>query len=295
MSLTHRPYQSAADLPFLLDWLGRHAHSAYMHPGDLVWWLRQNEVVDPARALDLYFSGAGDLAGFVFSDPPTWAVLQGRDDLAPDDWQQIIEVAENKAGEPVTFNAYTGEMTGARVQALRRAGYVPASTDRLARLYRVPGPADPAAAPLPAGFRFTDMGRADVSEADRVDLHRAVWHPSRVTVDAYRTLRAAPNYLPELDVVIVGPAGEPAAYALGWFDEVSRAGLLEPVGTLAEFRRRGLGRQLVREMTRRLAGLGAEGVTIGTRESNGAAMGLYQSAGYHVTGYWVDYRRTSLT
>lgn len=37
MSLTHRPYQSAADLPFLLDWLGHHAHSAYMHPGDLVW------------------------------------------------------------------------------------------------------------------------------------------------------------------------------------------------------------------------------------------------------------------
>ena len=288
--MTHRPYQSEADLILLLEWLGRHAASTYLHPGDLTWWLRQNDQVDPARALELYFSRGGDLAGFVFSDPLTWAVLQGRDDLAPDDWAQMIRFAEGKAGEPVTFNTYDGGPPGARIQALRRAGYGPAP-GRLARLHRELEPADLAAAPLPAGFRFTDMGRTDVSETSRVNLHRAVWDPSRVTLEAYRHLRAAPNYVPELDVVVVGPAGEAAAYALGWFDPLSRTGLLEPVGALAGFQRRGLGRQLVREVTRRLAALGAGSVSIGTREGNAAALALYRAAGYEVTGHWVDFQR----
>lgn len=291
MPLTRRPYRSETDLRLLLAWLGRHRQHAFMHPGDLTWWLRQNEAVDPIRALDLFFLETEGLGGFVFSDPVTWAVLQGREDLPPAAWAQMIHAAETKAGQPVTFNTYTAEgWHSPRVDALERAGYRP-SSNRLARLQQVLTPAHLDPVLLPAGYRFTDMAQADVSTEDRVALHRAVWHPSRVTLDAYRHLQAAPNYDPALDVVIVGSAGEPAAYALGWFDPLSRTGLLEPVGTHVAFRRQGLGQQLVREVTRRLSRLGALSVSLGTREGNAAALGLYQAAGYQVTGYWVDFQR----
>ncbi len=36
------------------------------------------------------------------------------------------------------------------------------------------------------------------------------------------------------------PDGRFVAYCLGWYDEVNRVGLFEPVGTVAEYRRMGL-------------------------------------------------------
>ena len=107
-----------------------------------------------------------------------------------------------------------------------------------------------------------------------------------------RRLQAAPLYRPDLDVMVVAPSGELASYALGWSDPGSRTGLMEPVGTHKDFRRQGLGNRLIREITRRLVTLGAQTVTIGTYEKNQAAVGLYQSAGYTLSGHWTDFTRT---
>lgn len=285
---THRPYHSDADLALLLNWLGDNAQTAHMHPGDLTWWLRQNTGVDPARALRLFFSAGGELRGFVFSDPPTWAVMHGAAHLPASVWDAMIVSAEDRAGGAVTFNAH--EADGPQVAALGRAGYAPTAV-RLAQLERVLEPGDREAVPLPSGFRFTDMRCGDVSAAARVNLHREVWHPSKVTLEAYAHLQAAPNYRAELDVMVVAPSGEPVSSALGWFDPISRAGLLEPVGTHASFRRQGLGRPLILELTHRLGDLGAQRISVATRETNAAALGLYRAAGYKVTGYWADHRK----
>lgn len=132
-----------------------------MNPGDLTWWLRQNEAVDPLRALDLFFLEPEELGGFVFGDAVTWAMLQGREDLPPAAWAQMIHAAETKAGQPVTSNTYTAAgWRSPRVGALERAGYTP-TPNRLTRLREVLTPAHLDPALLPTGYRFTDMDSLD--------------------------------------------------------------------------------------------------------------------------------------
>lgn len=135
------------------------------------------------------------------------------------------------------------------------------------------------------------MQGSEVSAEARVGLHQEVWQSEKVTLEAYQRLQAAPLYRPDLDVLVVADSGEPAAYAIGWYDPGSCTGQIEPVGTHSAFRRRGLGKALIREVTRRMAALGAGKVTIGTYEKNVAAAALYQSAGYMLSGHWIDFVR----
>lgn len=104
---------------------------------------------------------------------------------------------------------------------------------------------DAAPPPLtPAGYTVRPL-KAPEELARRAALHRAVWAPSAVTDERYRTMAARPPYRPKFDTVVEDPGGNLVAYCLGWYDEVNRAGLLEPVGTLATHRRRGLARAAI--------------------------------------------------
>jgi len=284
----HRPYRDERDLALLLNWLSAHARTAYMHAGDLVWWLRKNMLVDPTKVLELFFRNESELQGFVFVDAGSWAVLQGAADLSAAEWDGMVACAAVKAAGELTVQPH--EFDTPQVEALKRAGFTP-TQNRMLRLEHTAEPSDLVAVPLPSGYRFADMAQGDVRAEARVELHQHVWPRSQVTAEAYRRLQAAPLYRPDLDVMVVTPSGELACYALGWYDPASRTGLMEPVGTHVNFRRQGLGRCLIREMTRRLVVLGGQKVTIGSYERNQAATRLYQSAGYSLNGFWMDFRR----
>jgi ribosomal protein S18 acetylase RimI-like enzyme len=92
---------------------------------------------------------------------------------------------------------------------------------------------------LPEGFRARPVS-GDADLAGRVAVHRAAWHPSRVTEVSYRNVMSAWPYLSNLDWVIEAPDGRLVAYCLIWLDEANGVGELEPVGTDPEFRRRRL-------------------------------------------------------
>jgi mycothiol synthase len=284
----HRSYRDEHDLTLLLGWLSAHAHTAYMHPADLVWWLRQNTLVDPTTALELFFSEPGQLQGFVFLDTAFWAVLQGVPGLPDSIWDDMVASVVARTDGAAVIQPH--EWDTAQVEALMRAGFAP-TANRMLRLVHTAEPSDQEPVLLPADFRFADMARHEVSAEARVGLHQAVWHPSKVTLEAYERLQRAPLYRPDLDVMVVAPSGELACYALGWYDPGSRMGLMEPVGTREPYRRQGLGHRLIREVTRRQVVLGAQRVTIGTYEKNQAAVGLYQGAGYRLDGHWMDFKR----
>ncbi len=72
----------------------------------------------------------------------------------------------------------------------------------------------------------------------------------------YQNIQRAPLYRPDLDLVAIAPSGEVAAFTTIWYDEETRSGLFEPVGTVPEHQRRGLARALFYEGMSRLKTLG---------------------------------------
>jgi predicted N-acetyltransferase YhbS len=144
------------------------------------------------------------------------------------------------------------------LEVLESRGYVrnptPASSHLELELGEVPPP------DLPAGYRLLSMADECDLERRREVVGRAFNHtdprewPSAL---AYRELQRAPDYRPELDLVIAAPDGTYAACAIVWYDELNRVGHLEPLGTRPEFRQRGLARELLHEGLRRLRRLGA--------------------------------------
>jgi mycothiol synthase len=73
----------------------------------------------------------------------------------------------------------------------------------------------------------------------------------------YLNIQAAPLYRRDLDLVAIAPEGEVAAFATVWYEDVTRCGIFEPVGTKPEHQRQGLASALLRESMRRLKRMGA--------------------------------------
>lgn len=94
--MTHRPYRDETDLTLLLKWLSERAHTAYMHPGDLVWWLRKNATIDPVKALELFFDEQGDVQAMAFVDG-SWSLLEGNADVPAQVWDDIVASVLMKA------------------------------------------------------------------------------------------------------------------------------------------------------------------------------------------------------
>jgi predicted N-acetyltransferase YhbS len=151
-----------------------------------------------------------------------------------------------------TIGAMDGDV--ALRSALDRAGYRPVEAPFFRHCLRdlddLPTPV------LPDGYRIRPVRPGET--AARAATHRAAWKPKRIgamgvppidlgggesgmTTERYRAIQEVPPYRAALDLVVEGPDGSLVASALGWYDDVNRAGLLEPVGTDPAHSRRGLG------------------------------------------------------
>jgi GNAT superfamily N-acetyltransferase len=75
--------------------------------------------------------------------------------------------------------------------------------------------------------------------------------------DWYLNIQSAPLYRRDLDLVAIAPGGEVAAFTTAWYDDVTRCGCFEPVGTVPEHQRLGLASAILYEGMRRLQRMGA--------------------------------------
>jgi ribosomal protein S18 acetylase RimI-like enzyme len=112
----------------------------------------------------------------------------------------------------------------------------------------------------------------------RVAVHRAAFHPSRVTEESYFKVMNTYPYDSSLDWVIESPNGELAAFCLIWFDEVNKVGLLEPVGTAPGFRRMGFAQSVCKLALNALSEKGAKTAIVVCISP--AAHELYKSIGF---------------
>lgn len=265
------------------------------HIGDLLWRLYQNTVFDPFTSFRLWESGSGELLGFVCFSPLEWLDMQVHPHLRGSGLLEEKMLAwavqhrlELPAKDDGTRSLHTGglDIDPQRGAFLERHGF-----ERTVHHYinlkcdlrhRVPDE------PPPDGFSVRHVAGEDEFE-ERVSIHREVWHPSKVTLEAYRRMRTAPGYAPELDLVAATPEGAFASYCICWLDPASKSGEFEPVGTRAAFRRRGVGRVLMLEGLRRLRAHGAETAFVTSEGSNEAALALYQSVGFRIINRDFDF------
>lgn len=124
-----------------------------------------------------------------------------------------------------------------------------------------------------------------------VELHQSVFESKNMTTDwRMRTLHH-PDYNPELDIVVESPDKQLVAFCICWFDENSRTGHVEPLGSRKEFRQYGLGRVALSEGLRRLQSLGAQDIVVETDNYRNTAFRLYQSFGFEVIQDVLVYRK----
>jgi len=309
MSVTARFFSGEADVAaierIIAAATGDTTRRGYWHIGDFLWIFYRYGAPpgDPRQDLRLWQDDDGAPVGFAWLAAPDAIELQIHPRRSGDERVAIegamLDWAEERWRELARGDVAVGPLAATafeddneRIALLERRGYArhgfrgdPANS--LLHLQRDPR------APIDERVPATGTtARAVVGEADlagRVALHRAVWQGSKLTVEGYRRMRAVPGYDKDLDLVAVTPDGEFGAYCICWLDAVNGVGAFEPVGTHPLFRRRGMAQAVVLEGLRRLRDRGATRVIVLTTETNGAAVALYESAGFRIVAKQYDY------
>lgn len=117
---------------------------------------------------------------------------------------------------------------------------------------------------LPQDYRLQSFG----DELDVLKFHRVMWRgfdngdtPSP-DFTFRRRMQSSPNYDPHLNIVVVAPGGDYAAYSGVWYDGVNQVAYIEPVATDPDYRRKGLAKAAVLECIRRVRKLGCKDVYV---------------------------------
>jgi mycothiol synthase len=164
-----------------------------------------------------------------------------------------------------------------RQDILTRQGYTKGQWPEHVHIRQLNGPV--AAVPPPAGYTVRALGDLDELPARSWASWRG-FHPDEPDEDYegwewYHHIQRMPLYRRDLDIVAATPDGEIASFCTLWYDDAIRAGYFEPIATVPEHLRRGLGKAVMSEALRRIQRLGATTVTVGGYSD--AANALYDS------------------
>ncbi len=240
---------------------------------DFQWWWRRPRVSDRCGQL-FWLDDAGEpVAALVLTDwGGAWegevVIVPGHADILFEDvWRRGIERIASLGLETVEVRARDDDLR--LTAALAEAGFAVKgdadTTTWLAAALR------PEVSPLPPGFRL----RSRAGTADRP--HHMI---GRNGEHVGERLAGCSLYDPELDLLVEGPNGDVAGYALFWPDPVTRVGLLEPMRVEDPYRRLGLARHLLTAGIERLAAHGCTRLKVSYWDENPAARNLYLGAGF---------------
>jgi len=290
LAVTRRGYAGPADLRAMQSVAQRiWSKSSSLHVGDLAWQRFQHAGREAEWPTVLWEAGGEVVAWGWVSLPGELALLV--DPARPELASGVLAWFEDTASAAeLAVTVLDAEKHV--IAALERCGYARQESSvfqsYMSRLLvDVPEPV------VPAGFTLRPVGPDDL--ARRVAVHRAVWHPSRVTGPSYRTVTAAWPYRAGLDWVAEAPDGRFAAQCLIWLDERNAVGELEPVGTLPEFRRTGLARAVCLAALRAAHHAGAREAVVYpviNHPKSVGALPLYRDLGFRPYARTLAFTRT---
>ena len=291
-----RGYRGRQDLAPLLAFASRNFAAraplnGCWHPGDIIWELKPD--YDRPHRVRMWLSGEDIVAVTMFpASNQLWLEIHPdfESDLPPDIIARAERSATRAAQSSLSIRALENDTR--RTGALEALGYTQSGPESVC--FRIDLTKDLPAAPLPAGYRLRDS--IGIDAAARAKAHRDAWDDlseiglpdarSTFFEDVYRGLAAAPGYDPSLDILVVAPDGTLAANAVCWADAASGIAVFEPVGTHAQFRKRGLTKLAMQEALRRVKARGHREARVSTAHFNKPAIAAYTGAGFTLYDRW---------
>jgi ribosomal protein S18 acetylase RimI-like enzyme len=255
-------------------------------PGELAWLAREHIGREPEWRRRLWLEGDEPVAwGWLWLPGELgWQVHPERPEL----FEEVLDWFEEEAQGPLELNVRDVDRDALERVRARGFEYV---EDAMWMVVLQRDLGDVPEAKPPNGFTLRSLrGEEDVPA--RVEVHRAAFAPSRVTVESYLNVVRTPPYRYDLDCVAESPDGSFASFTLAWL-EGGRMGAFEPVGTHPDHRRRGLARAVNLFALRRLRDAGAELVTVMCRVDgeHSAPKLLYESVGFRHGARTLPFRR----
>ena len=289
--MRRRTYRGEADVA-LLQAFNAAAIAAtdgcgYLHPGDIAHHLFiGNKYFEPAKVLTVWEDQSG-VAAWVLVGPRHRSFdAQVRPDLRGGKFErEVLQHGDARTAELMRLHGIESDrMLGhafrcdlTRVGLLAEIGWVPdGEPPYVINRARIADLAEPV---IPAGYTIRPV--AGVEEAAALaELHSAAFPGAGWTTELYRQVMESPGYDPGRELVAEAADGALAAFAVTWYDELNRTGLLEAVGTHPDHHRRGLGRAVVRFAAHHMTAAGMEFAIVASSASNTASEALYRSAGF---------------
>jgi mycothiol synthase len=201
--------------------------------------------------------------------------------------EEMVACAEAQLGQTTAeggqaLNIWAHAADDLQIEVLTRRGYVKQDWCEFQRWQMLPG--DIPAPRLPPGYAIRPVGEgAELIErcyASGLGFHDndiRYAHDNRA-VSWYRSIQLAPLYRRDLDLTVVAPDGSVASFCTIWFDDASRSAAFEPVATVPDQQRKGLGKAVMQAGLRRLVQMGATKVFVGSYSNEAGA--LYASTGF---------------
>jgi GNAT superfamily N-acetyltransferase len=256
--------------------------SSWRHAGDLAWAAACAGA--PEQCPTAVWSEGDLVIGWGWLEGPGELTVQA-DPGYPELAREILGWAE-RASAGVPISTTISEHEPHLAAALAAHGYVAAADGPFFACLRLDLTDLPPAPELPAGYTLVSCDDRNI--ATRAEAHRAAWSywNSTYSEQQHAAMRGIWPYRPEFDLMAIAPDGTPAAYYQGWYDEHSRVGLFEPVGTHPEHRRLGLSRALGGALLHRFAAAGGRTATVCPRgdEAYTVARLTYESMGFTAFG-----------
>lgn len=293
-SYSSRPFAGATDLRQMQAAVAQAFSHTQLRVGDVAWLARRGGERDLSGEIHLWESGSGEVVAWTFFRPnggfnlfvsPGW-----EDGVLVSEMLDVIEEAVRRCHPESTYT-YGIDITRSAsdislAAELERRGFeAQRSGGVLTRSVSPRAMAEPAVPPVYRLGAVLTSGEI----AGRVAASRAAFASSDLTIAHYRHVRGTWPYRPELDRIAVTDDGEVVAFCTAWLDEDNTAGLLEPVGTHPDHRRRGLGSAVCLDALGALAAAGARTVEVGYNTD--AAYAMYRSIGFEPSRQNVSFRR----
>ncbi len=287
MTITQRSFSSQQD-KYQMAALARQSPENNLHVVDLPYRLSSWALDDPEN-VRLWFDENQQLVGWAALQSPFWTIdYVCHPEHESHLHREMLSWADQRAqiarhspyARPAWFAMVFSGQTD-RIRDLENAGFKCQSDvgeDSWSKVLMRRSAPIPVKVYRPRSAGFIVRSLAGEKEVQSyVDLHQSVFESKNMTTDwRMRTLQH-PNYRPELDIVVEAPDKRLAAFCICWFDENSKTGHVEPLGSHKDFRPYGLGRVALSEGLSRLQSLGAQSIFVETDNYRNTAFRLYKS------------------